>query len=106
KLKKDKLIGTVVDPTIRFHAAAWSRLEGEKADFRQREAQRVAGETASEAMRVAAAKGKALMMLGIAGALLGFFLVLALYLIFAKIEDNLRLIHKGIDRHEPQPVAG
>lgn len=102
KLKKEKAIGSVVAPTINFHAQVWSMIERDKAEFKQREAQRVAAETASEALRVAVSKSKALFMLGSAGALLGFFLLLALYLIFAKIEDNLRLIHKSIDRHQIQ----
>jgi hypothetical protein len=105
KLKKEKLIGLVVGPTMEFHGATWSMLEKEKADFRRAEANRVESEINAETLRVSLAKAKALFMLGTAGALLGFFMLLALYLIFAKIEDNLRLIHEDIKVHKETLAA-
>lgn len=101
KLKKDKLVGLVVGPTISFHANAWSRIEREKANFRAAEEARVAAETAAEAARVGAARVRGLTMLVAAGSCLAAFLLLALYLIFAKIEFNLRLLHLSSLRYEP-----
>lgn len=106
KLKKDKMVGAVLNPTMAFHGRTWSMLEKEKFEFRQAEANRVDAERNAESVRVALAKTKAVFMFGTAGALLGFFMLLALYLIFAKIENNLRLIHEGIDLHNRPIVAG
>lgn len=96
KLKKDKTIGSVVNPAIHFHARAWAAIERERAEFRQAEERRVQGEVAAEAARVAQAKARALFLLSAAGGAVLFFLLMALYLIFAKIEDNLALIHQAI----------
>ncbi len=96
QLKKDGLIGTVVSPTLLFHARAWANIEEEKFNFDQGEKQRVQGEIAAEAARVAIAKAKAMFLLSLAGGAILFFLIMALYLIFAKIEDNLALIHLAI----------
>ena len=96
KLKKDKVVGAVVNPTVNFHARAWAAFEKEKFEFTQSEERRVQLETAAEALRVAAAKARALFILSLAGGAILFFLAMALYLIFAKIEDNLALIHQAI----------
>lgn len=102
KLKKESAIGAVFNPTIRFHAHAWATVEKEKADFRQGEENRVARENASEEARVAIAKAKAIALLSIAGSAMLVFLVLALYLIFAKIEENLGLINASL---KARPVS-
>ena len=96
KLKKEKAVGAVVNPAINFHARAWAAIEKDKSDFRQGEKLRVEQEVASEAARVAVAKAKAMFLLGLAGGAIVFFLAMALYLIFAKIEANLALIHQAI----------
>lgn len=96
KLKEDKAIGSVVSPAINFHARVWADIQQEKAEFRQTEDRRVQGEIAAEATRVAEAKARALFLLSAAGGAVLFFLLMALYLIFAKIEDNLALIHQAI----------
>lgn len=105
RLKREKLIGPVVNTTLRFHADAWAAIEEEKFNFNQSERQRVQGEIAAEAARVAAAKAKALFWLSLAGGAMLFFLIMALYLIFAKIEDNLALIHLAIVGHQTAPAA-
>lgn len=107
KLKEDGLIGTVVSPSLLFHARAWAAIEREKAEFRQSEDRRVQGEIAAEVARVAEAKARALFLLSTAGGAVLFFLLMALYLIFAKIEDNLALIHQAIVlRTSPEVVEG
>ena len=96
KLTKDKAIGTVVKPAINFHAQAWANIEKSKFDFIQAEEGRVAREVLAEEVRVGIAKARAIFILSLVGGALLFFLVMALYLIFAKIEDNLALIHQAI----------
>ena len=96
RLKREKLIGSVVNPTIRFHANAWASIEQAKAEFRQQEAARVKGEIAAEDARVFAAKARAVMLLSAVGGAILFFLVMALYLIFARIEINLGWIHGAL----------
>ncbi|WP_048439202.1 hypothetical protein [Caenimonas sp. SL110] len=90
KLKKDKAVGSVVIPTINFHARMWSLIEAERRAFRDQEARRVTAEEAAEFARIAAAKARAIFLLGLAGSCFAAFMLLALYLIFAKIETNLR----------------
>lgn len=96
KLKKEQATGAVVNPSVHFHARAWAAIEEEKFDFIQAEKRRVAQEVAAEDMRVAVAKARAVSILGLIGGSLLFFMIMALYLIFAKIEDNLALIHQAI----------
>lgn len=106
KLKKEEKIGAVVTPAILFHARAWAGIQREKAEFNQAEANRVRGEVLAENVRVAAGKVKAAFILSLAGGAILFFLAMALYLIFAKIEDNLALIHQSIvQRTLPAPSA-
>ena len=96
KLKQDKLVGAVVGPAISFHARAWASIEKEKFDFTRKEEARVQGEEMAETLRIAAAKVRAMFMLSTAGGAFLFFMVMALYLIFAKIEDNLAMINQTI----------
>lgn len=96
KLKKEKAIGSVVKPAVLFHARAWAAIQQEKAEFTQAEESRVQREIMAEGARVMGAKVKAAFILSLAGGAILFFLAMALYLIFAKIEDNLALIHRAI----------
>ena len=96
KLRQDKLIGSVVAPAIQFHSVAWAGIEREKADFIAKEQARVASQEMAEVARVVAAKAQAVMLLGAAGSAFLFFMLMALYLIFAKIEDNLATINRTI----------
>lgn len=95
-LKKEGKISSVFFPTINFHLSAWDRIETEKRRFEQAEQNRVASERAAEATRVALAKAQALAHMISAGVAFGVFMVLALYLVFAKIETNLRAIDDSI----------
>lgn len=96
KLRIEKTIGAVMIPSIFFHSRVWATIEQEKFEFRQAEERRVSGEVLAENVRVAASKIRAVFMLTSAGGALLFFMAMALYLIFAKIEDNLALIHRAI----------
>jgi hypothetical protein len=96
KLRQDKLIGSVVTPAIQFHAGAWAAIERDKAEFIAKEEARVKTEELAEVARITAARALALVYLGAAGSAFVFFMLMALYLIFAKIEDNLATINRTI----------
>jgi hypothetical protein len=98
QLKLESKIGSVFIPLIRFHAAAWQRIEQAKLDFDNAEKNRIANQMADEIARVGEAKLKATMFFSIAAGAFGFFLFMALYLIFARIEGNLRLIYQSINQ--------
>jgi hypothetical protein len=95
-LKKDGKVTKVFMPVLKFHLTAWDKIETEKRNFEQAESNRVASERAAETMRVSLAKAAALSYLVAAGIAFGVFMALALYLVFAKIETNLREINQSI----------
>jgi hypothetical protein len=76
--------------SMNWHLEQWRLKVKESADFADAEAERVERETVEEATRVAAAKAAGVQQLFIALGLFGAFISLALLLIFAKIESNLR----------------
>lgn len=96
ELRKTGKVEKVFFPTINFHMSAWDALKAEKARFEAKERARFVQETDAEERRVAAAKAKALALGTTAGALFAAFMVLALYLIFSKIERNLRVLTVGL----------
>ena len=96
QLKKEGKVGGVFYPSIRFHAAAWSRIANDKRRFEQHEAGRVAAETAEEEARVSASKLRAIAAISAAGAAFIAFMLMALYLIFARVERNLAGIEIGV----------
>lgn len=89
QLRKDGKVTQVFYPAIQFHAAAWTRIANERAAFDHKEQARVDADEAAELARVGAAKVKAMAAMGVAGAAFLAFMVMALYLIFARIERNL-----------------
>lgn len=96
ELKKEQKVKAVFFPVIEFHVGAWDAIQSEKLKFEQREENRVASERSAEALRVAKAKAIAVTcMIGAASAF-GLFMVLALYLLAAKIENDLREINESI----------
>lgn len=95
-LKKEGKIGSVFMPTLNFHISAWDKIQEEKQQFNQREERQVASERAAEEARVAQAKASADRRLIAAGGTFGLFMVLALYLLGAKIENDLRDINESI----------
>ena len=96
KLKQDNAIRAVVGPSIGFHARAWAIIRKRSLNSGKLKERRVDGEMVAENARVALSKVRALFMLTTAGGALLFFMAMALYLIFAKIEDNLASIHRAI----------
>lgn len=102
QLAKDKKIGTLIGPLVRFHGRAWVSIQNEKLAFEQNQQRQFDIATAKEITRVAAAKSAAIIMASVAGSAFLLFIVLALYLIFAKIENNLALIHRSIEAVRPR----
>lgn len=95
-LKKEEKVKNVFFPIMSFHLQAWDFNQAEKVKFDQGEENRVASERAAEALRVAAAKALAVICLSAAAGAFGLFMLLALYLLAAKIENDLREINVSI----------
>lgn len=103
-LKKDGKIGSVFNPTLDFHFSAWDNIQAEKLQFEQGEAQRVASERAAEAKRVDMAKASAISRLIAAGGAFALLMVLAIYILGTRIENNLRNINESIRAGERQEI--
>lgn len=88
-MRKAGKVRSVFYPVLNFHLKAWDRLAREKADFDEAERQRVESERTQEQGRVEYARALALQSLIAAGVLFAAFMALALYLILARIENNL-----------------
>jgi hypothetical protein len=104
-LKKEGKIGSVFLPTLGFHISAWDKIQDDKRQFEQREEQRVAAERESEEIRVGLAKASAITHVIAAGSAFGLFMLLALYLLGAKVENDLRDINEGIRRSRQQETS-
>lgn len=101
-LKKEEKIKSVFYPVLNFQLLTWDKIQIERIQFEEREERRVATERNLEEIRVATAKAVALTRLISAGIAFGLFMVLALYLLFAKIENNLRDINEAIKAARPK----
>jgi hypothetical protein len=91
-LRKENKVDGVFLKVLNYHLKEWDRIQSDIAKFERAEIIRVEKEEAKEEARVMAAKIQAITMIGIAGIAFAIFMVIALYLIFAKIETNLRKI--------------
>jgi len=100
ELKKEQKVKKVFMPIMQFHVQAWDRIQSEKIKFEKQEENRVASQRSAEVVRVTLAKALAVKCLIAAASAFALFLLLALYLIFAKIENDLRDINKSIKRVE------
>ena len=86
--------------SMNWHLTQWRTKLKEGAGFEAQEQERFAAETAAEEARVAAAKAEGKAQLMVAAGLLAAFISLALLLIFARIEANLRGV-QVIERSAP-----
>ncbi|MEB0114761.1 hypothetical protein QN397_26145 [Variovorax sp. RTB1] len=77
-------------PTLRFHLRAWDAVKAQKQKADAAEQARYESEEEAEQLRVAASKQQAYFLMLVAGAIFAAFMVLAFYLLFSKIERNLR----------------
>jgi fructose-1-phosphate kinase PfkB-like protein len=75
---------------MNWHLEQWRAKIKESEEFAVAETERVERETIAEAARVAATKAAGIQQLLISLGMFGAFFSLALLLIFAKIESNLR----------------
>ena len=76
--------------SMNWHLEQWRAKIKEGEEFAAAELERFEAETAAEAARVEAEKAEGKMQLMVAAGLFAVFISLALLLIFAKIESNLR----------------
>jgi hypothetical protein len=95
-LKKQGAVKTIFFPILEFHAETWKKIQNEKVQFEQSEKDRVSRQWNDELNRVSSAKAGAIANLIAAGCSFAVFMSLALYLIIAKIETNLRDINDSI----------
>lgn len=95
-MKRDGKIPLILGPLINFHLMAWDKVEIEKRQFEQAELNRVQLERSAETARVAVAKANGVAQFIAALASFGVFMALAIYLIFSKVETNLRSIDEAI----------
>lgn len=86
----------IINSATGYHTRQWDDIQQRIAEFNQEEQQRIRSERMAEMERVLAAKAKALDSLIMVGIAFGIFMALALYLIFASIESNLRNINQSI----------
>lgn len=103
-LKKEGKVKSIFYPILDFHAETWKKIQNEKVQFEQKEKDRVDNEWNDELARVRSAKASAIESLIAAGCSFGAFMFLALYLIIAKIENNLRDINESICKNEQQQI--
>ncbi|MBK7315598.1 hypothetical protein [Candidatus Aalborgicola defluviihabitans] len=95
-MRKEGKLKSVFYPVLNFHKNAWDAIQDEKARFEQAESDRVEQERLSEAARIALARSNALSSAIAAAVAFGTFMLLAIYLLGAKIETNLREINGSI----------
>lgn len=91
-LRKENKVSGVFLKVLNFHLREWDRIQLDKVKFERQEEIRIAKEENEEDARVMGAKIQAITMIAAAGIAFAIFMIIALYLIFAKIETNLRRI--------------
>lgn len=77
---------------LNYHLKTWDSIEKEREEFEQAEATKVATQKAAETLRVQQAHAEAVTSAVASAVAFGVFMLLALYLLGAKIETNLREI--------------
>ncbi len=90
---------------LKFHLKAWDELKNKAKLFDQKEQERVAKETANEEMRISLAKENAKLAFIVALGSLGLFMVIALYLIIAAIESNLRNLSFSVNELKDHHIS-
>lgn len=101
ELKREQKVNAVFYPVIEFHIGAWDAIQSEKQKFEQREEERFASERSAEALRVAQAHAVAIGCLTATAGAFGLFMLLALYLLAAKAENDLRDINESVRSLRP-----
>lgn len=96
ELKKEQKVKSVFMPILEFHVRSWDQIQSEKIKFEQQEENRVVSQRNAEVARVLMAKALAIKCLIAAVSTFALFMALAIYLLFAKIETDLRDINETI----------
>lgn len=89
-MQKDGRLDDALYEALNYYLTRWDAIAQERAEFEESEQRRVAREISAEEARIAEAKALALQCAVAAGVAFAAFMALALYLILAKIETNLR----------------
>ncbi len=104
-LRKEGKIDQIFLPTLNFHIKTWDYNQSQKISFDKKEEDRVRTENMIEASRIANDKNFGFNLLIAAGCSFGIFLFFALYLIFYRLERNLKNINSSLTtinkRYEP-----
>lgn len=96
-LKKEKKFkGSMLSAVTKYHRETWDRIVNERNKFKADEQARVRNEQLDESSRIAADRARAKYALTGAAAAFAIFMLLAIYLILAKIETNMRDINESI----------
>ena len=95
-LRKEKKIGSVFYPILNYHKDTWDTIQNEIAAFERAERDRVDSERQAEQERIAQARTDAINSAIAAGIAFGTFMLLAIYLLLAKVETNMREINQSI----------
>jgi hypothetical protein len=101
-MRKEKKISSVFYPILNFHKDTWDAIQNEIAAFEQAERNRIDAERQAEQERIAQARADAINSAIAAGIAFGTFMLLAIYLLLAKVETNMREINQSI-RSARQP---
>jgi hypothetical protein len=99
-LRKEGKIKRVFFSILGFHLESWDKIQEAKKEFENRESQRVAAERAAEDYRVNESRRLAQTSIVSAAGAFATFMILALYLLFAKMESNLRDIGEAIQSRD------
>jgi hypothetical protein len=95
-LRKEGKIDQIFLPTLNFHIKTWDYNQTQKISFDTKEEDRVRTENMIEASRIANDKTFGLNLLIAAGCSFGIFIFFALYLIFYRLERNLKNINSSL----------
>lgn len=95
--RKAKPESEIFFPVLNFHMDAWDELKDAAKKFEAQEHDRVIGEERDEQMRVAGAKDAAKITLLVAAGAFALFMAIAISLIVAAIESNLRRISVSLE---------
>ncbi len=102
--KKNKELRVFI-PAVNFHIQQWDELKAEARRFEAAEQKRFEEQQNAEEQRVELSRDKGKAALMGAGAALGLFMLIAIYLLIAAMESHLRQMSRSLElmRTEPAP---
>ena len=100
-LRKDNKLSGVFLKVLNFHLREWDRIQLDKINFEREEEIRVKKEESQREAILIGDKIQAVTMITAAGIAFAIFMIISLYLIFAKIETNLRQIAYNVQELLP-----